>query len=68
MNGLYMFILKNPSYKWMMTGGTPIPGNLHLAMAITSINWNTPPISQDASRTSLIRGISKARTSGTLGI
>ena len=24
------FIRENPSYKWMMTGGTPILGNPHM--------------------------------------
>ena len=28
------FIMENPSYKWMRTGGTPIAGNSHL-MALT---------------------------------
>ena len=30
-------LVENPIYKWMMTGGTPIYGNLHIITLLYSI-------------------------------
>jgi hypothetical protein len=27
---MYVYVMENPNLKWMLTGGTPISGNLHL--------------------------------------
>ena len=31
-NGWMVFVRENPSYKWRMTGGAPILGNLHVCI------------------------------------
>ena len=37
---IYVYFMETPIYKWMMTGGTPISGNLLISMGTMGMDQN----------------------------